>query len=185
MGLDGSATWDAEPKLASQYSGGSAGDQVLATWFSGNMSLFGFTDSEVKAQLLQAFGPGGGTVNLGGGCGAGGLISTSGDVAAGNPSFAITLSGADPFATLGLLILKAAGAATLSCGSCDVILPGMQLTAPMSGGAAALTIPIPCDSALVGAQFDAQWAVLPTAAAPCPLIGNASASSRLRFTIGQ
>jgi hypothetical protein len=182
--LDISTTWDGEPELASQYSGGGSGDQLLATWYSGDSSLFSVEATDVKAFFLEAFGASGSAVNLGGGCGSGGSISTSGSIAAGNPNFAVQLTGADPLATLGLLVLSPPGA-TLGCGPCTVILPGTQFPVTVSGGAASVTLPIPCDAVILGAQLDAQWAVLPTASVACPLFGNVGASPRLRMTIGQ
>ena len=86
--------------------------------------------------------------------------------------------------TLGLLVVKPPSAPFV-CGSCSVVLPGAAFAVPLSGGAASQPLPIPCDSGLVGAQIDTQWAVLGTSTIPCPLFGNVSASARLRLTIGQ
>jgi hypothetical protein len=182
--LDYSSTWDAEPELASQYSGGSAGDQVLATWYSGDLGFLTVDETDVKVQRLEAFGSSGSSHDLGGNCGAGGVISTSGSIAAGNPSFAVKLNGADPSATTGMLIVHPPSAPFV-CGSCSVVLPGSLFSVPLSGGAASQTLPIPCDVSIVGAQLDAQWAVLPSSSIPCPLFGSVAASARLRLTIGQ
>jgi hypothetical protein len=177
-------TWDSSPQLASQYSGGSGQDHVLAAWWSAEAGIGTFQDPVVKLQLLEAFGASGSAQYLGGGCGSGGTISAQGTIAAGSQDFAIHLDGADPLATTAVLILGPP-ATPFSCGPCDVMLSGSQLPLPLAGGAAAVTLPIPCDDALVGAQLDAQWAVLPTATGPCPALGNVGASSRLRLTLGQ
>jgi hypothetical protein len=181
--LDASTLWEGVPKLASQYSGGSTGDQVLATWYSGISTLFGIDSADIEAQRLEAFG-GGSVVNMGGGCGGGGSISTSGAVAAGNPSFKVLVSGADPLATLGLLVVKVP-TAMYSCGACSVMLAPSQFSVPLFAGAGSQTVPLPCDLGLVGAQLDTQWVVLPTLTVACPVFGNLGVSNRLRLTIGQ
>lgn len=175
--------WEGLPKLASQYSGGSAGDQVLATWYSGIATIFGIDSTEIMAQRLEAFG-GGSAVNLGGGCGGGGSIATSGAIAAGNPSFAVKLSGADPLATLALLVIRVPQP-MFSCGGCSVMLAPSQYSVPLFAGGASQTVPLACDASVVGVQLDTQWVVLPTLSIPCPTFGHLGVSDRLRLTIGQ
>jgi hypothetical protein len=181
--LDLSGTWDTTPSLASQYSGGGLGDQVFATWYSGEILTF-LEKTNVKAQLLEAFGPGGAVVDLGGGCGGGGVANVLNGLTAGNPNFAIEVSGAESQATIGFLFV-AAGAVPLVCGSCSVILSGAQFPVPLFNGGATKALPIPCDANILGVDVVAQWVVFPTSASPCSLFGSASASNRLRLTVGQ
>jgi hypothetical protein len=54
--LDYSPTWDAEPQLASQFSGGGTDDHVFATWYSGVLSGWTIEQSDIKAHLLEASG---------------------------------------------------------------------------------------------------------------------------------
>lgn len=180
--LDLSATWDSAPSLASMYAGGSAGDQVLATWYSGVLGA-GIEQSNVKGHLLEAFGPGGAVVDLGGACGNGGVTELVSGLAAGNPNFGIRLSPAIAPATIAFLFISAA-ATPFSCGTCSVVLGGAQFPVPIVGAQATKLLPVPCDVNIVGIQVDAQWVVFPSSVSPCPLFGSASASNRLRLTVG-
>ncbi|TAJ14484.1 MAG: hypothetical protein EPO68_12765 [Planctomycetota bacterium] len=181
--FDLSATWDAAPSMASQYAGGSAGDQVFATWYSGVLGS-GLEQTNVKGQLLEAFGPGGAVVDLGGACGNGGVTELASPLTAGNPEFAIRLSPAIAPATVAFLFISAA-ATPFTCGTCAVALGGAQFPVPVIPATEVKKVlPIPCDANIVGIQVDAQWVVFPSSVSPCPIFGSASASNRLRLTVG-
>jgi hypothetical protein len=176
------AEYSGEVALAARVSASpSAGDEVLAVW---QQALPAFPASgEVLGAFWEAIGPGGSVVNVGGGCAGGGAITTAGAVSVGNPALAINLTGASGAATLALLNIALAPVPS-ACGSCTFNLPAILLSTGMAGGAASISIPVPCDAALSGAVFQAQWAVLPTGLAPCPTFPGVSFSDRLSMAVG-
>lgn len=139
-------------------------------------------DGDVLAQLVQPYldGP---ILDLGGGCGGGGLASVRG-VASGNPAAVFELIGADPTASVALLNIVPSPGPTLTCGPCVGLLPGSTFSTDLAVGFASLTLPVPCNPAAIGAKLDAQWIVLPTVTSPCPSFANLAVSNRLEVTIG-
>jgi hypothetical protein len=179
-----SPSFEGSPEVATQFGAGSAGDQALVAFHSATNPLL--TDSDLLAHLLEAIGPGGPVVSLGGGCGGGGTAWVNGPVALGNSSFALTLSGADPGAT-GSVVLLGVSSAPSSCGPCTLV-PDLSasalLFAPLSGGAGNLAVPIPCDLALLSGGAKVQWIVFFTGASPCPPAPGFSLSNAIDATVG-
>jgi hypothetical protein len=132
--------------------------------------------------MLEAFGAGGPISNLGGGCGAGGSIDTSGSAAIGNPKFRISLAGADPSATIGVLNLSPPGS-PIVCGPCSVNPYVLTTVAGLAGGSAQVDIAVPCKPSLVGKTVEAQWSVALTSSSTCSLADNFSFSDRLLIGI--
>ena len=58
----------------------------------------------------------------------------------------------------------------------------LELKTNVSGTATSL-FALPCDPSLVSFQMESQWISIGTAFTPCPLLGGASASNRLLFTL--
>ena len=169
--------------IASQRSGDpSSGTEALLVWTQYDLSPP--FDGDLFGQLVDAVGPDGTAQEVGPACGGGGTCTAIGPPNAGNTDFAIGLQGADPLATSALLNLAPPGP-TFDCGTCAISIPLILFGRPVAGGAASQPLPIPCDATLIGMTVEAQWiAVIPTLLSPCPLIGNASSSSRLALTIG-
>jgi hypothetical protein len=182
VALDTSPTDDFLPNVGAQASAATAltGDQAMVVWQA--VTIIGAT-GDVKAQRVEAIGAGGAMVDLGGGCGGGGIAGTNGPVAVGNSAFALTLAGADAGAT-GSLVNVSPPVAPFSCGPCMLIPPFLTFFEPVSGGAAALPLAIPCDLGLLGGTVHVQWAAFPTAASPCPSFPAVSFSNRLALTVG-
>jgi len=174
-----------EPAAASRWSGllpspGADDDEVLLAFARHDVTPP--LDGDVVIQLAEAVGPGGSVVDVGGGCGPGGVATVSGPVALGNPAFAVELDGADAVATLALLNVAAPGAA-IPCGSCSFLAPGLLFAQPVVAGGAVQALPILNDASLLGATVEAQWAVLPTASSPCALFATVAMSNRLSLTV--
>jgi hypothetical protein len=144
---------------------------------------------QIQGRLFEAIGTGGPTADLLGGCGLGGTTSVSGPAAIGNPHFRLSLTGVR--GALGVVLVVDAFPAVnpiVRCGTCTV-LAGVVTQSPnrfdASAGTASAPVPIPCESALIGGQLQAQWLVVNLAANPCPIVPGISASNRLGITIGQ
>ncbi len=190
---EGSLTLDSGSSTAAQWvsvctptSGGAYyDDRGLATW-----SIVGL-GGDVEAQLLTNNQQQGTTQNLGGGCGQGGTIGFSAPASIGSSwwwSYIIGLP-ADAVQTW-VNFAFADPSLSLACGSCIWMpwqyfySPPMQYD-PLQGNAASGVALIPCNPALVGAQFVAQWTTYTPSSAPCSLFPGFSLSDRYRVTIGQ
>jgi hypothetical protein len=138
-------------------------------------------DSDVGLQQVEAMGPGGAIVDLGGGCGPGGLAVSSGPFALGNPAAPLELFGAQPLA-IPFVLLGQAGA-RLSCGVCDFVDPANAWFVPNTAGTAATALPIPGDPVLIGLTFDFQFVSLGVLYVGCPLLPGFAASNIVRVTI--
>jgi hypothetical protein len=167
------ATHDDGPEMAAQYSGAtSAGDQVMIAWQSSNLTLP--FECDVGLRRAEAIGAGGGIVDLGGGCGGGGVAGVNGPVAVGNSGFAFTLAGA---AGPSSLVLSFNPPVNIVCGPCTLI-PNFDFVF----GGPPVPIPIPCDAIYLGVTADAQWLVIAPSA--CPSVPFASLSNAIRVTVG-
>ena len=172
--------------VATPTSGGAYyDDRGLATW-----SIVGL-GGDVKAQLLTNNKQQGTSENLGGGCGAGGTIGLSAPASIGSSwwwSYVIGLP-ADAVQTW-INFSFADPSTSLTCGSCSWMpfqlsySPPLQFD-PLQGNVASGVATIPCNPALVGAQFVAQWTTYTPSSAPCSLFPGFSLSDRWRVTIGQ
>lgn len=176
---------ESRPELFARYSANlTAGDQALVAWqSSGQLPPF---SSDVNARRVEAIGTGGPVANLGGGCGLGGNIGTTGAVALGNPNFSFTLSGANPSASFAALAVSRFGT-IVPCGGCNWLVfdsnPGLIFFAIPSGGIASISATIPCAPSAVGMPLYAQWLVDTPGLSPC-FFSNISLSDIVRFTLG-
>ncbi|MEM7201360.1 MAG: hypothetical protein AAF628_13910 [Planctomycetota bacterium] len=171
------------PQIGSRVSGGSTSDEAMIVWM--DAQAVPPYSSEIWAQRFEALGSGGPVTDLGGACGPGGVAGTNGPAAIGNPNFAFTLTGADPTASIAVVVLAAPGP-RLPCGPCQVTLPIAQaprLTGPP--GSASLPLALPCDLTLLGGQIQFQWWAVFSSASPCQLLPTASLSNSVVATIGQ
>jgi hypothetical protein len=153
------------------------------------LAVFSFDDSVLSAQgdilgqRLDFAAHSGTAQDIGGGCGLGGNALAQGTPDIGNGSFALEVGGADPLATLTILNIGLPTGA-LACGPCQWVPFLLDFPLPMTAGAAAAVVGIPCDTNLVGAVVDAQWTVISPSSSPCVLYPSVSLSNRLRITVG-
>lgn len=158
--------------------GGQADDGLLV--FADQDNVGG--DSNVALQAIGAMGPGGGIVDLGGGCGPAGLNVASSAFALGNDRFQVELYGAPalaiPFLALG------SNRPPLGCGVCTLVDPFSLLFAPNTAGSAVLPLPLPGNAALVGLTVELQWVLFQVAYVGCPLAPGIAASNRLQAQLG-
>lgn len=112
-------------------------------------------------------------------CGAGGVAATTGGpFAVGNSSFAFSVGGADPTATL--MLILGAPERTLACGGpCVLTYPIILSIETNVGGSASRNLAVPNDPSLVGIALEQQWASLSPSGSSCPNIPGLSASQRL------
>ncbi len=174
-----SASMLSEPSLtlAAVSSGGVLGDdRALLAWSTP-------APLDVLGQLVDATGPGGGVVNLGGGCGQGGMSSVPGPIAIGNGYLQVLLSGADPSASLAILNVAIGVTPPLVCGACAWTPFQFTATQNMGGGGTGHVLSVPCDTGLIGAKIDTQWTVVTPGTNPCSLFPGFSLSNALRLTI--
>lgn len=139
-------------------------------------------DSDVGLQQIEATGPGGPIVDLGGGCGPGGLALSQGPFALGNPAAPLELFGAQPLA-VPFVLLGAAGA-RISCGVCSFVDPTTFWFVPNTAGTATTSLPIPGAPALVGFVFDFQFASFGVLYVGCPALPGVALSNVVRATVG-
>ncbi|MFK7742255.1 MAG: hypothetical protein AB8H80_18215 [Planctomycetota bacterium] len=140
----------------------------------------------LDSRLYQTFGDSLITPIPGTGCGLGGTIGTSGgSFAIGNENFAITLTGADPAATLAVCILDVSGNPPLPfCGAgCGVIAPFLTTVVTMSGGNGVRPLQLSCDPTNLGFQLDAQWAVVSSAPGGCAALPLFHPSDAIRMVM--
>ncbi|MCK5942539.1 MAG: hypothetical protein KAI24_11250 [Planctomycetes bacterium] len=139
-------------------------------------------DSDVGLQGIEAMGPGGAIVDLGGGCGPGGLAASGGPFALGNGAAPLELFGAQPLAVP--FVLVGTAGARVSCGVCDFVDPSNAWFVPNTAGTAATSIAIPGTPALVGFAFDFQFVSLNVLYVGCPALPGVAASNIVRATLG-
>jgi len=161
---------DGDPDTASDEGVVVFADQSTAT-----------ADSNVGLQLVEAMGTGGAIVDLGGGCGPGGLATTPGPFALGNPAFAFELWGAQslaiPFVFVGV------PAPLLQCGVCSLVNPILFFFAPNTAGTAVTTWATPTDGALVGLQIEFQFVTFNVNYVGCPALPGMATSNIVRATL--
>lgn len=173
-------TSEREPAMCSRLDAGSSSDEAMVAWHS--LGFGSFTPS-IDIQLVEAVGDGGPVVDLGGGCGAGGVASWIGPFAVGNPTFVLTLANAAPAAPSALLNISLPGP-TLNCGSCVWNPYFITALVPLGAGTVLLPLAVPPDMGLAGLTVDVQWNVQQSGVTPCFLGPGLSLSNRLRLTLG-
>jgi len=151
------------------------GDIALCVWEKGN---------DIWAQRLSNNSSSGTSVDLGGGCGNGGMQSSN-DPSIGSSQFYSSVQQLSPTALLSVFNFAQNGT-PLTCGPCawvpfsvTLVLPVVLPDNPSVG------FPIPCAPGLVGVAFETQWTTFDPAATPCGLAPGFSISNRLLHTIGQ
>jgi hypothetical protein len=166
--------------LASVSSGGQVADDRALFAFS----VPGALNIETHGQLLDATGPGGAVVDLGGGCGLGGTTWAQGPAAIGNGYLVFHLAGADPTATVAICNVAINPPSPLLCGPCAWTPFQFTFVQNAAGGGSAQGIAVPCNTSLLGLNLEAQWTVVTPGVAPCALFPGFSLSNRLRLTLG-
>ncbi|MCA8942451.1 MAG: hypothetical protein KDB80_07795 [Planctomycetes bacterium] len=135
----------------------------------------------------DVFRTAGSIVDLGGGCGGGGVLSsTGGPFALGNSLFGFRLDGADPSATVSVMSF-ADGASPLvwSCGDCELLLPTF-VSAPIAvaNGRSVQEWPVPASPSHFGFQLHAQCLVVTPGLSPCIPGADVSMSNHLSLVVG-
>jgi len=155
--------------------GGFATEDMLLAW---EQSLSGNGDVIVRGWRTED----GVVSSLGGGCGRGG--SNRATCARSAHSLTLRLRDALPAATTVLLL--SATQLPFGCGICSLlpnVATGITVTlATDAGGEAAVPVPIPANSPLIGVPFLTQWATLDLASPACPLF-SMHLSNALRVVI--
>jgi hypothetical protein len=153
-------------------------DDGLCVFADQNVTTF---DSDVGLQQIEAMGAGGTILDLGGGCGPGGVASSPGPAALGNTALALELFGAQPLAVPFLFL--GLPQPHLTCGVCTVI-PALSVTfVPNTAGSASWPFAIPGTASLVGFQFDFQFVSFNVLYVGCPAFPGVAASNIVRVTI--
>ena len=167
---------DAHPAIATQRAAGGVEDGALIAFAGMDNRSFA---TDVRSWAFEAFG-GGSFQTAGAGCGNGGAITPVGDFAIGNLDFRMDLVGADPAATVGLLVIGLPGAATIPCSGCTLTTPLVYVSMPIANGAASFPLPQPCELAPIqGIPLEFQWIVVGTTVSPCPIAPRLSATDRI------
>jgi len=138
-------------------------------------------DSNVGLQRVESMGPGGTIVDLGGGCGPGGLAVAPGPYAFGNSTFAFELYGTAPLAVPFLMI--GLPAPHLQCGVCSAIQSVISWFVPNTAGTATTTFPAPTDPSYLGFQIEFQFVTFNVNYVGCPLLPGVAASNIVRATL--
>jgi len=155
------------PAIVANFSGASnQQDGALVVWQSA---------SEVRAVRYDATSSGS-VANLGGSCGATGIVGYDGAPVLGSPGFALRL---DAPSAPPLALIIGLSAVSIPCGPC-VLVPNTDIL--MTGGGPH-PLPLPCDLSYLGVQFWTQWLLF--APGGCPILPDFALSSAQRFTIGE
>ena len=173
-------TYEHAPRLVGKRDGDpdTASDEGLVVFADQSTAT---ADSNVGLQRVESMGTGGAIVNLGGGCGPGGLASTPGPFALGNTTFAFELYGAQslaiPFVFVGV------PAPLLQCGVCSIVNPILFFFAPNTAGTATTTWPVPGDGSWLGLQIEFQFVTFNVNYVGCPALPGMAASNIVRATL--
>lgn len=138
-------------------------------------------DANIGLQTIAAMGPGGAVLDLGGGCGPGGLAAINGPFALGNHTLQVELFGAQPLAVPFLLIAWPSPVQT--CGACTAINPWSSRFVPNAAGYAATPLPLPGDPAFLGIDLQFQFASFNVPYVGCPLAPGFALSNILQATL--
>jgi hypothetical protein len=138
-------------------------------------------DSNVGVQAVESMGAGGPILDLGGGCGPGGIASTPGPFALGHPAFPMELYGAEalavPFVFVGL------PAPRIQCGVCSVIQSVLCWFVPNQAGTALTSMQAPADTASLGLVIEFQFVTLNVNYVGCPPVPGIAASNIVSATL--
>lgn len=172
------------PCLVADRSGAQgAGEDGLAVWLEECYEYVNGVEQthfEARGGFLSDF-CGGSVIDDGGGCGAGGSLTTDSAPAIGNADFAISLTGGDPGALLAVVVVGSGPGNP--CGPCVLTNPsiGSWTQGYLNGGFTSV-IPIPVLPNLIGLQVVWQ-AALWLSNGPCALLPFLAISNRLQTTL--
>ncbi len=138
-------------------------------------------DANVGLQTIAAMGAGGPVLDLGGGCGPGGLAAANGPFALGNSAFSMELFGAQPMAVPFLLIAWPGPHQT--CGVCTAVNAWASQFVPNVAGYGVASIPLPGDAAFVGIGLEFQFATFLVNYVGCPLAPGLALSNIVLATL--
>lgn len=138
-------------------------------------------DSNVGLQAVESMGPGGAVVDMGGGCGPGGLAVANDPFALGNPQFRFELYGAQSL-TIPFLLIGLAGPRQ-TCGVCTVIQPLSCQFVANTAGYCIGAMNVPGDPVLVGVSIEFQFATFQVNYVGCPTVPGMAASNIVRATL--
>lgn len=173
-------TYEHTPRIAGRRDGDpdTSADDGLVVFADQSTTT---ADSDVGLQAVESMGTGGAIVDMGGGCGPGGLATSPGPFALGNTAFAFELYGAQslaiPFVIVGVPQPLA------QCGVCGIVQPILFFFAPNTAGTAVTTWAAPVDAAMVGLQIEFQFVSFNVNYVGCPLLPGMAASNVVRATL--
>ncbi len=175
------------PAIVSRRSGGDLGSDLGL--LANREEDLNNGNALLSARLYTTFGGGPVTSLTGTGtCGNGATAGVGAPAGVGNQNFSITLSGADPNASVAILVLNVSLQAPVPfCGTgCGgILVPQFTAQRTPTGGAAELPVPIPCLANLSGASMYAQWLVLGgPVAGSCNLVAGLRSSDAIQITFG-
>ncbi|MEZ5967133.1 MAG: hypothetical protein R3F56_25080 [Planctomycetota bacterium] len=180
--VTGTQPFNSLPELAAQRSYGETLDRALVVFTSADAAVS--TISSVRGQVFEAIGAGGAEVDLAGGCGFGGALSTNGPPAIGNPFFGLTLVGASPAVVTGVLSFNVPAPPLVVCGTCTILDPAITVEMPVINGQGTIYLPVPCLPFLLDRSLEFQVATFGGGVSPCLFTPSFSFSNRLRVTFG-
>lgn len=173
-------TYEHTPRILGRRDGdpGTAADDGIVV-FADQSTVT--ADSNVGLQAVESMGAGGAIVDLGGGCGPGGLATTPGPFALGNTTFAFELYGAQslaiPFVFVGV------PGPWIQCGVCAIVNPILFFFAPNTAGTAVTTWPVSGDASWLGLQIEFQFVTFNVNYVGCPALPGVATSNIVRATL--
>lgn len=177
--VSGSLVSERTPVIGARLAGGNAAPNALivSASFQNNVE---FAGDITATHYTASFGANQSSL-LWSGCGVPATLTASGSFAIGNGAFQFRMS-TNPTPATALFAIGLSGA-QLPCGTCAVVQPVVLETVPLVGGQAVYTLPVPCDSRLLGAHVDAQGLLIGQLTNNCPLLPTLSTTPAWRFTI--
>jgi len=172
------------PKVATQWSGGSAGDEALLVWTETVPPMFPLPQlQQIRAQRYRS--DVGQVTDLGGGCGTGGTASAV-CATPGTFNFTHRLTGAivpAPSAPV-FLVIGLGESLNFPCGPCTLVPDPFSavLRSATYNLLAADSFSLPADPGLVGLTIVEQW-VIPKPSGACGAIGS-DLSNAIQIVIG-
>ncbi|MGE0145618.1 MAG: hypothetical protein AB7I19_20435 [Planctomycetota bacterium] len=177
--LTGSLVSERTPVIGNRLAGGSSAPDALIVSASFEPSVE-FRGDITATHYTAAPGANRSSL-LWPGCGANATLTAVGSFAIGNGAFRFRVATGTAGGTA--LFAIGFGGAQLPCGTCTLVQPVVLSGVPIAGGEAAYRLPVPCDSALLGALVDVQGLVLGAVNNQCPLLPTLSTTPAWRFQI--
>lgn len=180
--LDGPLVGERMPAVTSPFANGSANQGTALIVYTSNTNTLPL-QGDVFAQQFAAASTTTPTT-LWGGCGSSTTLLADGTFTLGSTGFQFRVQSSDPQAVIGLFSLGVTGG-SIACGGCTFVAPTVLGAGLLVGGQATYPLAIPCNTALLNFQIDAQGAVLGAANNLCPIVPQASASPARRYTLAE